>query len=519
MNTHQKKVLLPEYASFLKEKYLTEIVEKGNNLLLGAEIENTFVSDQLKESFKFKKDFIETLLNTLSQGQNIVNVYNPVFSGIEKMGLLIETFDLLLLGHIHQKLLLSFLPKYSLDTCINNTITGELMAEYLKIQKKACDSVEQVNKRESDEKLSLIFNSSTDLMLLVSVEPDGSFRPVSANNAYLNTIHAYKPDMTDDQFFGRTLKEITLELLGLDQTMADYVQNKYNEAIQAGETIRYEESVVLENGSFYSEVALTPIFKDGTCTNILYVTRDITQRKLAEIALEEQKRELKRSNEALEHFAAVASHDLMEPVRVIKQYVQLLAKRYKGQLDSDADDFINFIVDGSVRMEVLINNLLDYAKIGNLNKTLKVSSSDAALVLAIKNLKRRIEETGALIIHDNLPDIKADPVQLTQVFQNLIANALKYSKKEINPEVIIKAENKDSEWLFSIQDNGIGIEEEDFDKIFKLFKRLHTSEEYSGAGIGLALCKKVIEGHGGKIWLDSKLGKGSTFFFTIPINN
>ncbi len=246
------------------------------------------------------------------------------------------------------------------------------------------------------------------------------------------------------------------------------------------------------------------------------VFHDITERKKSEEHLIKTVAELKRSNDELQQFAYVASHDLQEPLRMVASYTQLLAERYKGRLDSDADEFIAYAVDGSNRMQVLIQDLLAYSRAGTNGKALRKISSDNALKEALANLRATIQESGALVTHDSLPLITTDGTQLVQVFQNLIGNAIKYRSAAV-PNVHISAvKNGGDEWIFSVRDNGLGIDPQYFDRIFVLFQRLHGQTEFKGTGIGLAICKKMLERLGGRIWVESQPEKGSTFHFALP---
>jgi signal transduction histidine kinase len=225
--------------------------------------------------------------------------------------------------------------------------------------------------------------------------------------------------------------------------------------------------------------------------------------------------ELRRSNEDLEQFAYVASHDLQEPLRMITNYLQLLRQRYKDKLDAGADDFIGFALDGSKRMHQLIHDLLTYSRVGTHGKEFARTDCAQALAHALANLRVAIEESRAEITHDSLPAVMGDEVQLTQLFQNLIGNAVKF-RGEAAPKIHVGVQRGGAEWEFSVRDNGIGIAPEDFQRIFVVFQRLHSREKYPGTGIGLSVCKKIVERHGGRIWLESKPGQGTTFYFTLP---
>jgi PAS domain S-box-containing protein len=236
----------------------------------------------------------------------------------------------------------------------------------------------------------------------------------------------------------------------------------------------------------------------------------------ANAALARQAEELARSNAELEQFAYVASHDLQEPLRMVSSFTQLLARRYRGRLDADADDFIGYVVEGAVRMQHLINDLLAYSRVGRSGKGSVPTDCAAVFAGACADLRKAIEECGAVVTADPLPTVLGEPTQLHQVFQNLLANAIKFRRADQSPRVHVAASRRGAEWLFWVRDNGIGIERQYADRIFLVFQRLHTRREYPGTGIGLAICKKVVERHGGRIWLESEPGRGTTFYFTLP---
>ena len=234
-----------------------------------------------------------------------------------------------------------------------------------------------------------------------------------------------------------------------------------------------------------------------------------------EARLAERTAELAASNAELAQFAYVASHDLQEPLRMISSYLQLLARRYRGRLDADADDFIAYAVGGAKRMQTLINDLLAYSRVGRPGRPFETLDCQAALDQALHNLQAAIEEAGAVITHDPLPGLKADGSQLIHLFQNLIDNAIKF-RGGAPPCIHISAAQRGGRWTFAVSDNGIGIGPEYAGRIFKIFQRLHTSEAYPGTGIGLAICQKIVERHGGRIWVESRPGQGATFRFTLP---
>ena len=246
------------------------------------------------------------------------------------------------------------------------------------------------------------------------------------------------------------------------------------------------------------------------------VLRDVTDRMRAERALEEQAEELARSNAELEQFAYVASHDLQEPLRMVASYTQLLARRYRDRLDADAEEFISFAVDGVNRMQALINDLLAFSRVGTRPAAFEQTNAGAVLDRILLDLGPAIEAVDGRVTHDPLPTVEVDAMQLGQVFQNLVGNALKFHRPGEPPRVHVSARHGEGEWIFSVADNGIGIAPEYAERIFVLFQRLHSRLEHPGTGIGLAICKKIVERRGGRIWMESTPGEGSVFHFTIP---
>ncbi len=265
---------------------------------------------------------------------------------------------------------------------------------------------------------------------------------------------------------------------------------------------------VLYNAAVYRNEA-------GELQGVFAAARDVTERKRAEEALERQTRELQRSNADLQQFAYVASHDLQEPLRMVASFTQLLQRRYAGKLGSDADEFIGYAVDGATRMQRMINDLLIYSRVNTRGTEFQPVALEETLSRASANLRAAIAETGAVVTHDPLPVVPADPTQMEQLLQNLIGNAVKFHGDD-PPRIHVSVRRQRGEWLFAVKDNGIGIASEYQDRIFIIFQRLHSRDRYPGSGIGLAVCKRIVERHGGRLWVQSVPGKGSTFYFTIP---
>lgn len=351
--------------------------------------------------------------------------------------------------------------------------------------------------RQSQENFAKAFNSNP-AALAITHSSDGTF--VIVNQTYTN-IMGY----AELEIIGRTVAELSI-----------YVnQNEREQLLQAlaeqGRVVNYELTVRTKNGEHRKLlVSMEQILYDKeNC--ILSTFIDITERKQIE-------EELRRSNAELEQFAYVASHDLQEPLRAMAGMVQLLQKRYQGQLDERADEYIAHIVEAANRMGNLIQALLTYSRIHRSVQPIELVDASQCMQTALKNLEVSIKENHAVVTAESLPRVYADAVQLTQLFQNLIGNGIKFRGEE-EPHVHISATKLKDAWQFSVRDNGIGIEPQYFERIFLIFQRLHTRGEYSGTGIGLALCKKIIDRHGGQIWVESEPQRGSTFHFTLPLRS
>jgi light-regulated signal transduction histidine kinase (bacteriophytochrome) len=291
----------------------------------------------------------------------------------------------------------------------------------------------------------------------------------------------------------------------------------YQKVFAEGQVTDYPLAVRHTSGAITEVLYNASVYRNeqGNVLGVFAAARDITERKRAEDKLRGVLAELERSNKDLEQFASIASHDLQEPLRMVASYTQLLAERYEGQLDEKAKKYIAYVVDGAIRLQRLVNDLLAYSRVGTRGNPIETTDAHALLGEAIRNLATTIEESKAIVTNEDLPMVRADAPQLGQVFQNLLANAIKFRGEDF-PRVHVSARDEGREWVFSVRDNGIGIDRQYAERIFVIFQRLHTRQEYPGTGIGLAVCKRIVERHGGKIWFESEPGKGSTFFFTVP---
>ncbi len=364
--------------------------------------------------------------------------------------------------------------------------------------------ITEIALKEGEAKYRTLYESAIDTIILINNE-----LITDCNLAALKMFRS-----TREQLIGRPTWEFMPEFQPDGLFSKDMAKEKIKQALK-GEMLFLEWRFIRCDGSIFdAELTLNTITLKGE-KYFQAIIRDITERKQAAEQMKKLTQELERSNTDLAQFAYVASHDLQEPLRMVTSFVQLLQHRYRGKLDKDADEFISYAVDGASHMQRLINDLLKYSRVGTHGKTLEPTNFNIVISHAISNLSKMIADNDAIINIDHLPTIQADYTQLIQLFQNLIINAIKYHGKR-QPEILIRAVNEGDFWLFSVRDNGIGIDKEYIDKIFTIFQRLHNKSKYPGTGIGLSICKKIVERHGGRIWVESKLGQGSTFYFTMP---
>ena len=339
-----------------------------------------------------------------------------------------------------------------------------------------------------------------------SLDKDGKFARV--NDTELSWL-----GYTREELIGKDLRDVITE------DSQRVFEDNYEGFMGRGYVNELELEMVRKDGSVFHIIVSATAVKDaeGNFLNSRSTLFDITELKNAQKERNKLIIDLKRSNEDLKSFAYIASHDLQEPLRTMSSYAGLLKRRYEGQLDEDADDFIEYIVGGASQMQNLIKGLLEYSRLDAQSRGFKEFNSEDALNTALSNLKYSIEESNAEISYDPLPMVYGDYNQIVRVFQNLIGNALKFRREDVQLEIHVSMQKKDDECIFSVNDNGIGFEEEYNNRIFEVFKKLHGVGEYSGAGIGLAIVKRIINRHRGDIWVESKLGEGSTFYFTLPL--
>ena len=363
-------------------------------------------------------------------------------------------------------------------------------------------------RKETEAKYRGLLEAAPDAMVVVNQDGEIVLLNVQAEKQF-----GYRRD----ELLGQQVKNIIPEGFA-ERLIADGTRTAVEALAQQIGTGLELIGLRKDGSDFPIEIMLSPL-ESAEGSLVTAAIRDITERKKSEQHLVKTVGELKRSNDELQQFAYVASHDLQEPLRMVASYTQLLAKRYKGRLDSDADEFIAYAVDGSNRMQGLIQDLLAYSRVGTNGKPLREVSAEKVLQGALLNLRATIQESRAVVTHDSLPAITTDDTQLTLVFQNLVGNALKYHGPQAPVIHVSATKNGGKEWIFSVRDNGLGIDPQYFERIFILFQRLHGRKEFKGTGIGLTICKKIVERLGGRIWVESQPEMGSTFYFALPEGN
>lgn len=378
-----------------------------------------------------------------------------------------------------------------------------------------------------EETWEKVIISHVDISKRIKMEKEAKrnekFFKIIANNLPKGLIHIFDTDFKYIYNAGKELERLNLsneDLIGktiydiLDPETAQIVSENYKKCLEEKKIVSFEGEY---GGNTYMINAIPILDSNDQVEYILALSVNITNLKRHEKELRILNQKLKKSNEDLEQFAYIASHDLQEPLRMVSSFTQLLEKKYQGELDEKAHQYIDFIVDGAGRMRELIQDLLVYSRVRRNVKPFKEVNLNEVLEITINNLQNLIYEKNAQVTYEDLPIVKGDKSQLIQLFQNLISNGFKFNKSEI-PKIYISVQEDDQKWKFCVKDNGIGIDPKFYEKIFILFKRLHKKTEYNGTGIGLAVCKKIVLRHGGKIWVNSEPNKGSEFYFTISKN-
>jgi PAS domain S-box-containing protein len=381
-------------------------------------------------------------------------------------------------------------------------LAGDLAYGITAIRSREAGALAEERLRESEERYHSLFENMLDgfaycRMLYENGTPQDFI--------YLDVNKTFERLTGLKNVVGRKVSEV---IPGIHESNPELFQI-YGRVAQTGQPERFE--TYLEQLKIWFSISVYSPRKE----RFVAVFDDITERKRADVELKQLNEELKLSNADLEQFAYVASHDLREPLRAINGFMELLGKVYKDKLDEKALEYIKYATEGAKRMDDLLLGLLNYSRIQTQGKEFRPIPAQAALRTALTNLQKSISDNEAVITNDELPTVKADGIQLTQLLQNLITNAIKFRGKK-KPEIHVGCQKKETGWQFTIRDNGIGIDPQFNERIFVIFQRLHTRDKYPGYGIGLSICKRIVERHGGRIWVESQPGKGSTFFFTIP---
>ena len=366
--------------------------------------------------------------------------------------------------------------------------------------------------RQSDLKFRGLMASAPDAMVIA--DDEGTIQMV---NARAEELFGY----SREEFMGRDLARMLVQREVAPEDAGEEVQEQgsrdQDPALRRFQTLAAKFDGVRKNGELFPlDLSRSPVEVGGERL-VITALRDRTTQQAAEDALSKYSLDLARSNAELERFAYVASHDLQEPLRMVSSYTQLLSRRYKGKLDASADEFIAYAVDGANRMQKLINDLLALSRVGTQARPSEPVDTGDVLAQVLSDMRPTIDATAANVVFpEKMPTVLADGTQISQLFQNLIGNALKFHGSEVpRVEIMVEAAENDF-WKFSFKDNGIGIEPQYFERIFVIFQRLHGKESYPGTGIGLAICKKIVERHGGRLWLESQPGHGANFLFTLP---
>jgi PAS domain S-box-containing protein len=379
---------------------------------------------------------------------------------------------------------------------------SELLAAHEKLERRVAERTAEL--QESERRFRLLVEEVRDYAIFM-LDPLGF---VTSWNAGAQRIKGYSAD----EAIGLHISQF----YPVEEKEKHTAENLLSTAAREGRSETEGWRIRKDGSRFWASVTITALHDpQGNLIGYSKITRDLTDKKRDEELLRQRSAELARSNAELQRFTSVASHDLQEPLRMVISFMQLLAERCQGKLDAESSEFIGYAVDGAMRMRQLVSDLLTYSRVSSNPEETEPVDFEQALREVLQDLDVMIRESEARITHDPMPTVVAVRSQIIQLFQNLLTNAIKFSKPD-PPRIRVSAQAMGTEWTFSVQDNGIGIRPEYFDRIFIMFKRLHDRTQFAGTGIGLAICKRIVERHHGRIWVESTPGKGSTFFFTLP---
>ena len=432
----------------------------------------------------------------------------PSFDGLTAMGLARE-----LVPGTPLIIVTGSLDEETAVECIKNGAVDYVLKEHLVRLGPAVESaLERKRAREAQDRMEeKLHRSQESFRRIVQTASEGIWvLDVEGGTSFVNRRMADMLGFTAAEMLGRPMVEF------LGEEGREFLASQLREC-RRGNTNQYDIKLRRQDGAaLWAIVSASPMSDSGgQFTGSLQMVTDITARKRVEEELAEKVQELARSNAELEQFAHVAAHDMQEPLRTVASFAQLLARRYRGQLDADADKFIDLITSGAHRMRKLIEGLLSYARVSRREATGKLTDCEVIFRQSLDSLALSVDESRVEMTHDPLPALLGDPSRVQQLFENLIGNALKFRGPD-PLRVHVSARRDGPDWIFSVRDNGIGIDPHHFEQIFQIFQRLHSKEQYPGTGMGLAICKRVVEGLQGRIWVESGPGKGATFQFTLP---
>jgi PAS domain S-box-containing protein len=509
--------ILKKFASFVKHNHLRDLavanlaIIRPMNMPLMKYFDHMPEEDLLQISMKSLSDFLTDLENGTAIEKSRAQMKKWENNELDEIaGMNVEPSDLVLVSGAQNMALMQFITRFTENLEDGVQIMSELSAYYIESQENAFSTMFRIRKKtedalvESEERFRVISQSAADAIIIFDLDYIIQFWNKAAEN-----IFGYEEEEAIGHSFLNIIPKERHEVYY--STMEEFKKSK----IPLGVGKTFEITCLDKQGKSIPVEMSNSFFETSHGSFFSVIIHDITERKEATNNLEEETRKLMASNEELEQFAYVASHDMKEPLRMVSNYVQLLEKKYSDIIDAEGKQYISYAVDGTLRMRTLINDLLEYSRINRDDSPLVNTDLNTVVQEVKTNLHELIAEKKADIQLPDLPEIKCDRMQMVQLFQNLIGNGLKFMPQGKSSEIKINCDSMPYEWKFSISDNGIGINEEFQGKIFKMFQRLHHREEYPGTGIGLAICKKIVERHKGRIWFESALGKGTTFFFTI----